>query len=95
MPAALTERLKELAEDFLAEIDRLADQFVGLFVDGGRVAASAVYFNILKVFRQAEPAVDQLFVQLEVELKSIGMPPVAEGLVFTGVRPREMDCAVW
>ena len=62
MPAALTQRLQELAEDFLAEIDRLADQFVGLFVDGGCVAVSAVCFNILKVIRHGEPAIDQLFV---------------------------------
>lgn len=91
MPTApLTQRRQELSKYFGAEAYGLANQFVSLPAYFRRIAASAVGLEILQVFGQGKPAVNQAFIEFEVALQAVSMVTVAKGLVRTSCGLRQV-----
>jgi nitrate/nitrite transporter NarK len=84
MPAgAFAQRLQELAEYFGAWFSGLANQLMGLAANSGRIVALAVGFQVLQVFGQVQPAVDQTLIQFQVALQAVRVLSVTQNLKIT------------
>ena len=79
-----TQGSQELAKKCPAQRGRLADQVVSFFPDLVRAGIS-MGFQVIGVFGQGQPAIDQAFIEFEVALQAIGGGAVTESLVFSGL----------